>query len=126
MAAILFNDAEPFEQSVNKAPCEIWWKIGQVVLEKKTFTDFKVLYLYIAQGQGQISPPGGGGGGGGGAVNLLILKHFTTLIIHCKFQPLVLNIYWKKWIFNFFPHTNQQRCKFWPSKRQPMIIIWTN
>ena len=40
-------------------------KIGQVVLEKKTFKDFKVLYLYlyIAQGQGQIIPRGGGGGG---------------------------------------------------------------
>ena len=25
---------------------------GQKVLEKKTFEDFKVLYLYIAQGQG--------------------------------------------------------------------------
>ena len=31
MAAILFNDAEPFEQSVNipltEAPCEVWWKL---------------------------------------------------------------------------------------------------
>ena len=31
-------------------------KTGHVVLEKKTFKDFKVLYLYIAQGQGQITP----------------------------------------------------------------------
>ena len=29
MAAILFNDAEPIEQSAlrQKAPCEIWWKL---------------------------------------------------------------------------------------------------
>ena len=60
MAAILFSDAEPFEQSVNIPSTEdpIWnlVKVGQVVLEKKMFTDFKVLYLYIAQGQGQITP----------------------------------------------------------------------
>ena len=31
-------------------------KIGQVVSEKKTFKDFMVLYLYIAQGQEQITP----------------------------------------------------------------------
>ena len=38
MAAILFNDAEPFEQSVNIPSTEgpVWYlvKIGQVVLEK--------------------------------------------------------------------------------------------
>ena len=31
-------------------------KIGQAVSEKKTFKDFIILYLYIAQGQGQITP----------------------------------------------------------------------
>ena len=60
MTAILFNDAKPFEQSVNIPSTEgpIWnlVKIGQAVSEKKTFKDFKVLYLYIAQGQGQITP----------------------------------------------------------------------
>ena len=60
-ATILFNDAEPFEQSLNihstEDPMCNLVKIGQVVLEK-TFTDFKVLYLYIAQGQGQITPSG--------------------------------------------------------------------
>ena len=62
IAAILFNDAEPFEQSVNIPSTEgpMWnlVKIGQVVLEKKTHTGFKVLYLYIAQGQGQITTRG--------------------------------------------------------------------
>ena len=33
-------------------------KIGQVVLEKKTLIEFMVLYLYIAQEQGQIAPRG--------------------------------------------------------------------
>ena len=32
-------------------------KIGPVVSEKKTFKDYTILYIYIAQGQGQISPP---------------------------------------------------------------------
>ena len=62
MAVILFSDAEPFEQSVNIPSTEgpMWnlVKIGQVVSEKKTFTDFKVLYLYVAQWQGQITPRG--------------------------------------------------------------------
>ena len=69
MAAILFNNAEPFEQSVNIPSTEMYmwikmWdlvKIGQVVLEKKRFKEFMVLYLYIAQEQGQITPGGGGG-----------------------------------------------------------------
>ena len=29
-------------------------KIGEEVSEKKTFKDFMILYLYIAQGQAQI------------------------------------------------------------------------
>ena len=31
-------------------------KIGQVVSEKKTFKDYTILYMYLAQGQGQIAP----------------------------------------------------------------------
>ena len=60
MATILFNDAEPFEQSLTpstEGPMCNLVKIGKVVLEK-TFTDFKVLYLYIVQGQGQITTSG--------------------------------------------------------------------
>ena len=30
-------------------------KIGQAVLENKTFTDYEILYMYIAQAQGQIA-----------------------------------------------------------------------
>ena len=67
MTAILFTDAEPFEQSVNIPSTEgLMWnlvRIGQVVSEKM-FKDLMVLYLYIAQGQGQITPGEGGGGRG--------------------------------------------------------------
>ena len=31
-------------------------KIGQAVSETKTFKDFMILYMYIAQGQGQTTP----------------------------------------------------------------------
>ena len=59
MAAILFNDAKPFEQSVNIPSTEgpMWnlVKISQMILEKKTLKNFMVLYLYIAHGQGQIT-----------------------------------------------------------------------
>ena len=62
MAAILINDAKPFEQSVNMLSVEgpMWnlVKIGQVVLGKKRFKDSMVLYLYIGQGQGKITPVG--------------------------------------------------------------------
>ena len=60
MAAIFFNDAEPFEQNVipsTEGPMLNLMKIGPVVLEKR-FKDFMVLYLCIAQGQGQITPRG--------------------------------------------------------------------
>ena len=61
MAAILFNGAEPFEEIFNNPLTEgpMWnlMKIGQVVSEKM-FKDFMILYLNIAQGQGQITPRG--------------------------------------------------------------------
>ena len=100
MVAILFNGPEPFEQIVSIPLTEdpIWnlKKMGQVVSEKKTFKEFMILYLYTAQGQGQITP-----GGGRGGKTLILTEMFTTLIIHC--QPLVLNTYWKKRFFNFSP-----------------------
>ena len=61
-AIILFTDAEHFEQSVNipstEGPHVKSRETGQMVLEKKTFKKFMVLYLYMAQGQGQITPRG--------------------------------------------------------------------
>ena len=61
MAAILFNDADSFKQSVNIPSTEgLMWNpvnIGLVISEKKTVKDFMVSYLYIAQGKGRY-PPG--------------------------------------------------------------------
>ena len=58
MVAILFNDAEWFEQIDNtpltEGPMLYLVKICPAVLEK-IFKDYKILYMYIAQGQGQIS-----------------------------------------------------------------------
>ena len=62
MAAILFNGAEPFEQIVNisstENPKRNLVKTGKAISEKKTFKDFMILYLFIAQGQGQTTPGG--------------------------------------------------------------------
>ena len=68
MSAILFNDAEPLKQN-DKIPSTKYtmWnlvKIGLAVSEKMSlekFKDYMILYMYIAQGQGQISPGGWGG-----------------------------------------------------------------
>ena len=54
MTTILFNDAELFEQidnipSTEGPKCNLM-KIGQFVSEKKTFKDYELLYMYIAQG----------------------------------------------------------------------------
>ena len=55
--AILFNDADLFEQ-INYTPSTegLKWNlviIGQAVSEKKTFKDYKILYMHIAQGKGR-------------------------------------------------------------------------
>ena len=59
MAAILFNCAEPFEQIsktlLKGGPMWNLVKIAQTVSEKKTFKNYTILYMYIAQGQGQIT-----------------------------------------------------------------------
>ena len=62
MAAILFNGVEPFEQICNILstvnPISSLVKIAQVVSEKKAFENCTILYMYIALGQGQITPRG--------------------------------------------------------------------
>ena len=59
MTAILFNDAEWFEQTDNMPSTEgpkcNLVKIGQAVSEKKTFKDCEILNMYIVQGQGQTT-----------------------------------------------------------------------
>ena len=61
MAVILFSGAEPFEQidnilSTTEGPEWNPVKTVQAVSEKKTFKDFTILNMYIAQWQGQITP----------------------------------------------------------------------
>ena len=59
MAAILFNGAEPFEEIGNtlsaKGPLWNLVKIAQAISEKKTFKNYTILYMCIAQRQGQIT-----------------------------------------------------------------------
>ena len=62
IATILFNNVEPFEQTVNKYPFNRRLhmkslKTGQVVSEK-TFKDYMILNMYVAQGQGHITAKG--------------------------------------------------------------------
>ena len=63
MRAILFNGAEPFEQTVNAPLREgLMWncmKIGQGLSAKKMVSEMKrILYMNVAQGQGQTNPRG--------------------------------------------------------------------
>ena len=60
MAAILFKGAEPFDKIINILWTEgpKWNLMKEIVQEvsEKSFKDFTILYMYIAQGQGQITP----------------------------------------------------------------------
>ena len=80
MAAILFNGAEPFKHIVNTLSTEgTMWnlvKIAQAISEQ-TFKNYKILYMYIVQGQGQI---------------------------YCKFQSLVFNTFWENDFWTFYPY----------------------
>ena len=57
MVAISFDGLEPFDQIVLSTESHKWilMKIVKEVSEKKTFKDFTILYMYISQGQGQIT-----------------------------------------------------------------------
>ena len=56
MVAILCNCAEPFKHIGNTLSTE-WYlvKIAQAVSENKTFKNYTILYMFIAQWQGQIT-----------------------------------------------------------------------
>ena len=59
--AMTANGAKPFDQIGNTLSTEgpMWnlVKTAQAVSEK-TFKNYAILYMYIAQGQGQITPRG--------------------------------------------------------------------
>ena len=56
--------------------------IGQAASEKEVFKSYRILYLYIAQEQGQIASKG--------KILIVTIKFY---FVHCKFQPLVFNTY---------------------------------
>ena len=70
-------------------------KFGQAVSEKKTFKDFDILYMYIAQGQGQMTPRD---------------KIFVVTRSICYFdhtlQVSATGLHFEKLNFQYFPHTN--------------------
>ena len=67
-------------------------KFGQAGSEKKTLKDYEILYMYIAQGQGQITSEG---------KLLIVLK--GSYIVHFSRKFL---IHLKTLTFQYFPHTN--------------------
>ena len=59
IADILFNDVEPFEQIVHTLSTEgPMWNLVKTVqaVSEKTFKNYTILYMYIVQGQEQITP----------------------------------------------------------------------
>ena len=95
-----------------KAPFEICWKLLKWF--QKTLKNYKILYMYKAKGQGQITPIG---------------QNFTSLIIHCKFQLLVFNTFWENDFSTFSPYKSMG-VQIWPCpkkvKGQPTTIMWIN
>ena len=119
MTAILFNDAEQFEQidnmpSTEGPKCNLV-KTGQAVSEKKTFN--KILYMYIAQGQGQITQED---------------KILTETKRVCYFNHTLSFsqrslIHFQKMIFAIFPPYKRMGMQIWSYHRkvkgQPTTII---
>ena len=98
MAAILFNNAEPFEQIDNMPSTEgpMWnlEKISQAVSERKTFKDYEILTMYLAQGQGQITL----------GDKILIVSERVFYFDHTLWVSAIsLKHILRNWIFNIFP-----------------------
>ena len=57
MAAILFNGAEPFATLSTE---RLMWNLVNIalVVSEKSFKNYTILYMYIAQGQWQITSRG--------------------------------------------------------------------
>ena len=71
-----YSNNLPFRQ---KAHCRNLMKTAKAISEKKVFKNNTILYMYITKAQGPQEQI------------LSITKSFNTLIIHCKFQPLVFS-----------------------------------
>ena len=92
-------------------------KIGQMVSEKM-FKDYTILYTYLAQRQGQVTPEGQN-----------VYCNWKAYYLNHKFQPLVFNTFWENDLSTLSPY----KCigmQIWPCckkvKDQPMIIVWTD
>ena len=100
MVVILFNNAEPFKQIINNPSTEgLKWnllKTIQMVSGKKTFKDYSFIH---------INSPGAREDNPRVIKFWLLLKEFTTLFIHDKFQPLVFNTFWEH-DASTLPHTD--------------------
>ena len=66
-------------------------KIAQAVLKKKTFKNYTILYMYIAQGQGQITPRGQN------------LDYNIDGLLLLSLIAISLSYILRKWLFNIFP-----------------------
>ena len=113
MTSILFNDAEQSEQIDNmpltKGPKFNLVKIGQAGSEK-TFKDYEISNMYIAQGQGQITQED----------KILIVTKSVCYIVRLSQWSL---IHFQKMILQHFPHKRIWECKFDLAIGQPRIII---
>ena len=88
-------------------------KIAQAVSEKKTFKNYTFLYMYITQGQGQVTSRG---------QNLIIAKMFTTLFTHWNFHTLVCNTVWE----NDFSTISPYKCigmQIWPCQNRSKVNL---
>ena len=95
MAAILFNGSNLFDQIVNilspEGPISNLLKLFKRFQRRRRFFFYNFIHVY--------SP-------GARADNpkiLIVLNSFTSLIIHCRFQPLVFNI-WENDFLTFSPY----------------------
>ena len=79
-------------------------KIGQAISEKM-FKDYENLYIYIAEGQGQI------------IFGDKIWLGFATLIKNCKLQPLVFNTSWET-VFSVFSPYKCIETQIWPCRKK--------
>ena len=96
--------------------------MAQAVSEKKTFKYFTQFYTCVYSPVARTVNPLG-------TKFWLKLKCFTTLIIHCKFQPQVFNTFCENDFSTFSPYKCIQM-QIWPYRKevkgQTTVTIWTN
>ena len=121
MVAILQNHLTNWQYPFDRKPHVISGENCSSSFRKKTF---KKLHNSI-----HVYSPGARADNPQGTKVWLKLKCFTTLITHCKFQPLVFNTFWENYFSTFSPY-KLMGTQTWPCckniRGQNMAIIWTN